>query len=309
MIKRSLLVILFMGSLLARAQDETITLPDLLQGAQEWAAANLDPAFLNSLPELDQQQVRQVLRDLQKELQGDYVINLAALREPANVLLPVLERYEESRPYAAWLKPRLDYLKVADEFRFSIPPPKVEPDQPGRPVPNPGAVMERQVWVKEIANRPWPSAASNQVTRLKPIFTGEDVPPELVWLAEVESSFDPQARSPAGAVGLFQLMPATARRFGLELSPHDQRLQPEPSAQASAQYLKFLYGQFKDWRLALAAYNAGEGTVGRLLERHRARTFDDIAVYLPAETQMFVPKVEAVILRRESRRLGRLPGP
>ncbi len=293
------LMFLLLGSLVARAQDEFITLPDLIQGVQEWADENLDPAFLEALPELEKQQVQQFFRELQKQLQGEYIVNLAALRDTANAVLPVLKAYEETQPYAAWLEPRLDYLKVADDFRLIIPAPAPEPGKPARPAPNPGALQQRQVWVREVASRPWPPAASNYVTQLKPIFAAEKVPPELVWLAEVESSFNPQARSPVGATGLFQLMPATAQRFGLTLWPRDQRLQPDPSARASAQYLKFLHGKFKDWRLALAAYNAGEGTVERLLKRHNTRSFEDIAVHLPAETQMYVPKVEAVLQRRE----------
>ncbi len=309
MITRLLLVLVLLGSPRAHGQDDVIALPELFQGVQEWAAENLDTNLFNALPELDQKQVEPLLRDLQKQLQGEYIINLAALREAAQVVLPVLESYEETLPYAAWLRPRLDYLKVADEFRLVIPPPAVEPGKPVRPTPNPSAVRQRQVWVREVANRPWPPAASNHVTRLKPIFAGEKVPPELVWLAEVESSFDPRARSPVGAAGLFQLMPETAKRFGLALWPRDQRYQPDPSARASAQYLSFLYERFKDWRLALAAYNAGEGTVARLLQRHNARSYDDIAVYLPAETQMFVPKVEAVLLRREGLKLANLSRP
>jgi membrane-bound lytic murein transglycosylase D len=82
--------------------------------------------------------------------------------------------------------------------------------------------------------------AKEYVPELKPIFAAQKIPPELVWVAEVESSFDRRAESPAGAAGLFQLMPATAKRFGLSLWPRDQRFQPEPSATASAQYLKYL---------------------------------------------------------------------
>ena len=67
-----------------------------------------------------------------------------------------------------------------------------------------------------------------------------------------------------------------------------------------------MHSQFKDWRLALAAYNAGEGTVQKLLQRQKTRTFDAIAMQLPAETQMFVPKVEAMLLRREGVKLGQL---
>jgi membrane-bound lytic murein transglycosylase D len=131
----------------------------------------------------------------------------------------------------------------------------------------------------------------------------------LVWLAEVESSFDPRAQSPAGAAGLFQLMPDTAKRFGLSLWPRDQRFQTAPSANASAQDLKYLFGRFHDWRLALAAYDAGEGTVQKLLDRHHARSYDGIARHLPAETQMYVPRVEAVLLQREGARLEHLSAP
>ncbi|HYG34591.1 MAG TPA: lytic transglycosylase domain-containing protein, partial [Clostridia bacterium] len=148
------------------------------------------------------------------------------------------------------------------------------------------------------------------VHQLKPVFVAQRVPPELVWVAEVESSFNPQARSPVGAAGLFQLMPATAKRYGLKTTwPLDQRLKPEPSARAAAQYLQYLYGRFKDWRLALAAYNAGEGTVQKLLTRHKASSFDAIATRLPAETQMYVPKVEATLLRREGIKLSELKVP
>jgi membrane-bound lytic murein transglycosylase D len=145
------------------------------------------------------------------------------------------------------------------------------------------------------------------VPKLKSIFSSEGVPPELVWIAEVESSFDPRVRSPAGAAGMFQLMPATAKRYGLRTTwPFDQRLTPEPSARAAAEYLHYLHAHFKDWRLAVAAYNAGEGTVQNLLTRRTARTYDAIASKLPAETQMYVPKVEATLLRREGVKLAQL---
>ena len=303
---RLLLMLLLSGVLQARAQDDTINFQELLQGAQEWAAENLDTNLLNALPELDQQKAQQLLRDLQKQFQGEYIVDLAALRTTASVVLPLLDSHEETQPYAMWLAPRLDYLKIADEFLLTIPPPKVEPGEPAKPIPNPTAARQREVWVTEVAKRPWPPAASNHVSRLKPIFTEEKVPPELVWLAEVESSFDSRARSPVGAAGLFQLMPDTAKRFGLSLWPRDQRLQPDANARASAQNLKLLYDRFKDWRLTLAAYNSGEGTVQRLLKKHNARTFDEIATHLPAETQMFVPKVEAVLLRREGVKLADL---
>jgi membrane-bound lytic murein transglycosylase D len=302
--------LLLAGGLWDRAQDDdTVTLPEIVQGAKDWAQENLDTNVLAALPVVDDAQTRQFLHDLQRQFQGEYVVDLAALRQAAGVALPLLEAHPETQPYAAWLRPRMDYLEVADELRVLIPPPSVAPGPPAPPLPNPPAQKEREVWVKQVANRPWPAAARELVPRLKPVFAGEKVPPQLVWLAEVESSFDARARSPDGAAGLFQLMPATAKRFGLSLWPRDERLQPGADAAASAQYLKSLRDRFGGWRLALAAYNCGEGTVQRLLDRYKTKSYDDIAVHLPAETQLFVPKVEAVILQREGITLAGLSAP
>jgi membrane-bound lytic murein transglycosylase D len=104
-------------------------------------------------------------------------------------------------------------------------------------------------------------------------------------------------------------MPETARAQGLSTFPFDQRYRPEKNARASARYLRALHRRFKDWPLALAAYNAGETRVAALLSRHRAKSFGDIARYLPAETQMYVPRIDAVLQRREGRSLARLPAP
>lgn len=298
-----------LGVVLSSAQEDTITLDDLVQSADQWAKENLDEDALRALQDVDRAKVKQFFSDIQKQFQGECVIDLASLKDTAKTILPLLEGYEETQPYGAWLKARLDYLEVADQFRRTSPPPKAEPGQPPKPAPNPAPKVERETWNKQLAERPWPEAAKPYVSRLKPIFTGQKVPPELVWIAEVESSFDPRARSPVGAAGLFQLMPATAKRFGLRTWPRDDRLRPEDSARAAAKYLDYLHGQFKDWRLALAAYNAGEGTVQKLLQRHKARTFDTIATHLPAETQMFVPRVEATLARREGVKLSELRVP
>jgi membrane-bound lytic murein transglycosylase D len=282
-------------------------LPDLVQGAQQWAQENFDTNFLNALSEADEQTVRQLFRDAQQRFQGDYVVDVASLRQTALLVLPLLESRDATLPYAAWLRARMDYLDVADEIRLSIPPPTMGTNQPPEPVPNPPPQKERELWVTKVAGEDWPPRAREYLPELKPVFTAQKIPPELVWLAEVESSFDRRALSPAGAAGLFQLMPDTAKRFGLSLWPRDQRYQPEPSAAAAAQYLKYLHDRFKDWRLALAAYSAGEGTVQKLLDRYKADNYDAIARHLPAETQMYVPRVEATILRREGATLEQLP--
>ena len=304
-----ILALLLAGLPVARAQDDTVTLPDLIQGVQQFAQDNLDTNVLNALPKVDDPAVQQFFRDCQQRFQGDYVVDLAALRQTAQAVLPLLESSEQTQPYAAWLKAQMDYLDVADEIRLTIPPPPTQTNQPPRPVPNPPPQKERELWVKKVSVSPWPAAAREYVPELKPIFTAQKIPPDLVWLAEVESGFDRRAVSPAGAAGLFQLMPDTAKRFGLSLWPRDQRYQPEPSATASAQYLKYLHDRFKDWRLALAAYNAGEGTVQKLLDRYKADSYDAIAGHLPAETQMYVPRVEAVLQQREGANLEQLSTP
>jgi len=297
------------GCVAARADAPAITLPDLMQVAQQWAQDNLDANVLNALPEADEQTVRQFFREVQRRFQGDYVVDLAQLRQTAQIVLPLLENREETQPYAAWLRARMDYLTVADEIRITVPPPAVATNPPSVTVRNPSPQRERRLWVRQVSVRSWPAPAKKYVSKLKPCFAAQRIPPELVWVADAESSFQPGALSPAGAAGLFQLMPDTARRFGLSLWPRDQRFEPEPSATASARYLKYLYEQFKDWRLVLAAYNAGEGAVQKLLNRYQADSYDAIAEHLPAETQMFVPRVEALVLKRERAILEQLPAP
>ena len=287
--------------------DAVVTVEDIVQSAQDFARDNnLDEDVLRNLPELDQQKVRDILALLQKEFRGEYVVDLAQLKDSAKLILPLLESRADTQPYALWLKSRLDYLDAADTWQRNSPAPKVEPGKPSSPIPNPKPQPERELWIKTFSKRPAPPEAPPLVAELKPIFAQEKVPSELVWLAEVESSFNARARSPAGAAGLFQLMPATAKRFGLRTFPFDQRLDSADSARAAAKYLRTLHGRFKDWRLALAAYNSGEGTVQKLLDRQKEKSFDAIATHLPAETQMYVPKVEAVLLRRENVELQKL---
>ena len=145
------------------------------------------------------------------------------------------------------------------------------------------------------------------IPRLKKIFTKEGVPQQWVWVAEVESALNPRAKSSAGAAGLFQLMPGTARRFGLRTTPLDDRMEPEKSAGAAAQYLKFLRQEFGCWSLALAAYNAGEGRVKEIMKKRKVLTFNEVERYLPSETRAYVPKVMAIVALREDQRHG-VPG-
>lgn len=288
---------------------DTNAVRQFLESAETWAAEHLDEDILRALNEAERESVEAFIHNFQQALASESVFDLASLKAAADAVLPLLEAHEETQPYAAWVRSRLDYLDVAEDLRRAAPVLPAAPGQPPQPPPAPSPDAERRVWQNQLANRPMPKGAAEWVPKLKPIFVRERVPPELVWLAEVESDFNHRARSPAGAAGLFQLMPATAKRFGLRSWPRDQRYQPEPSARAAARYLRRLHAQFGDWPLALAAYNAGEGRVQRLLTRHQTRSFDRIAARLPAETQMFVPKVEATVLRREGIPLAKLKPP
>lgn len=311
-----------------RAQVPGVDFDALLDLGQRAIEENIDPKILEALQgavELNRESVEPFLRQLQSVFEGEYVVDLAALGATARAVLPALEQNADTAPYAAWLRPRLDYFDAAGQLNVVVPPgpgtPGVGPTnvvKPGGDVtvtttvnppahaPNPPAEDQRRLWAKSVASREIPKPADRYVNRLKPIFAAFGVPEELVWVAEVESSFDPTARSPAGAAGLFQLMPITAKSQGLDVGDRDERLHPEKSARGAAAYLRHLKDRFGDWRLALAAYNAGEGRLQRLLDQSKGKTFDDIAARLPAETQMYVPKVEALVKRREGKTLAAL---
>ncbi len=293
----------FAGS--ALAQDQLIVPAEVIDSANQFLRENVDDSVLDALG-LDAERARKFLVELERQFQGTYVYDLGSLRETAAQILPLLQQFEETQPYAVWLKSRLDYFEVAEKLRKDANPVSTNTTRLVQPLPK----VERKAWIEVIEQRPMPSLAFQQVAQLKKIFLAERVPPELVWLAEVESSFDAKARSPAGAAGLFQLMPATARSLDLSVGfLRDERLQPDKNARAAAHYLRQLHNRFGDWRLTLAAYNAGEGRVAELLRKQKARTFDEIAHRLPAETQMYVPKVEATIRKREGRALADLKMP
>ncbi len=143
---------------------------------------------------------------------------------------------------------------------------------------------------------PIESEPKGEQPALAGILRSEGVPPELVAVAKVESGFRPDALSPKGARGMWQLMPATAQRYGLSVSgKRDERLDVLRSAQAAARYLRDLYEVFRAWPLALAAYNAGENTVMRAIQQAGVSEFAAIRRYLPLETQNYVPAVLAAI--------------
>jgi hypothetical protein len=129
---------------------------------------------------------------------------------------------------------------------------------------------------------------------VEPILTSHGVPADLAAVILVESGGHATALSPKGALGLWQLMPDTARRYGLRVDEiQDDRLDLFKSTDAAARYLHDLYAQFGDWRLALAAYNTGEANVGSAILRAHTQDFDQLTNLrvLPLETRNYVPRV------------------
>lgn len=143
---------------------------------------------------------------------------------------------------------------------------------------------------------------------MKGILRRKNLPEELFYLALIESGYKPKARSKAKATGIWQLMPQTARRFGLRVNRWiDERLDPEKSTQAAAEYLKSLYELFQCWDLAAASYNAGEGKVLSAMKKTSSQNFWQISRhrYLKQETKKYVPKfLAAVTIARDPKQFG-----
>ena len=130
---------------------------------------------------------------------------------------------------------------------------------------------------------------------VRKIFLEEGLPEELAFLAIVESGGNPGAISRAGAGGLWQLMPKTARLLGLKVGRYvDERFDVEKSTRAAVKYLKKLYQMFGSWDLAIAAYNAGPGSVLERLKKLGRERFWDLT-NLPEETLNYVPRFYAVL--------------
>jgi soluble lytic murein transglycosylase-like protein len=128
----------------------------------------------------------------------------------------------------------------------------------------------------------------------------KEMPRDLIYLALIESNFNPNAKSPVKAVGMWQFMSGTARQFGLKVRGKvDERKNPVRSTDAALAYLEQLHDRFGSWYLAAAAYNSGQGTVSRALKRVTGKTtgtdedFFRIMKVLPKETQDYVPKLIA----------------
>jgi membrane-bound lytic murein transglycosylase D len=150
----------------------------------------------------------------------------------------------------------------------------------------------------------WLKRSGKYMELFRTVLQKEGLPPDLVHLVFVESGFNVNAQSYASAVGPWQFMKATSKLFGLNVNQWvDERKDPEKATVAAARYLKHLYGIFGDWPLALASYNAGEGTVLRAIKRQGTTNYWDLK--LPQQTEDYVPQfMAALAITRDPVRYG-----
>lgn len=155
----------------------------------------------------------------------------------------------------------------------------------------------------------WLKRAELYIPHVRRVLAERGLPEDLAFLPFVESGYNPRAISRAGAGGMWQFMPFTGKKYGLNVGWWmDERFDPIKSTLAASDYLTKLYDEFGDWYLALAAYNAGEGRVHKALDSSGCDDFFDLSqkttgkrkrgkvqYYLPQETRHYVPRFIAVL--------------
>ena len=157
--------------------------------------------------------------------------------------------------------------------------------------------------------RGWMARVERYGPMIRDALRSQGMPEDLLYLAMIESGFDPRARSDAGAVGLWQFVSRTGEEYGLAQDHWiDQRMDPEASTVAGAHYLEALHARFGTWELAFAAYNMGYGALLRSIRKYDTNDYwalSHLEAALPFETSLYVAKVTAcAIVGRNLERFG-----
>lgn len=158
---------------------------------------------------------------------------------------------------------------------------------------------------KAIA-RAWAAKSGRYTAAMRAEIARAGLPRDLVWLSLVESGHNPTIVSPAGAAGMWQFIPASARAYGLTVDRWvDERLDPQRATVAAAQYLSDLHQRFGSWDLAMAGYNMGHGGLARAIRKYNTNDFSRLITYeagIPLETTLYVPKIAAIAIVMNNRR-------
>ena len=144
----------------------------------------------------------------------------------------------------------------------------------------------------------WLARSGKYIPNMKKILHQRGMPTDLVYLAMIESGFNVKARSHAAAVGPWQFIKPTAKRYGLRVDSWvDESMDPKKSTEAAANYLSDLYAMFHSWELAAAGYNCGEDRVQNAIDKYQINDFWQISEFtLPRETKNYVPKLMAALI-------------
>lgn len=204
-------------------------------------------------------------------------------------------------------------LKEVDSFRVTDPElPKVVDNELEQIPTEMNELVEKWINYFQGRGRPHMERYLSRSTRysklMKQILRKNGLPEDLIYIALIESGFSHQATSRAAAVGYWQFIRGTGRRYGLEVSALvDERRDPVLSTQAAAEYFKGLYSVFGSWYLAMASYNVGENRVKREVMNHYTRDFWELARKrrFPKETVNYVPKfIAAKIIGNNPEKYG-----
>ncbi|HEX6276186.1 MAG TPA: LysM peptidoglycan-binding domain-containing protein, partial [Polyangiaceae bacterium] len=154
--------------------------------------------------------------------------------------------------------------------------------------------------------RVWAKKCGRYRAALQSELAKAGLPTDLVWLSLIESGHNPTIVSPAGAAGLWQFMPETARTYGLAVDRWvDERLDPERSTEAATRFLADLYRRFGSWDLAMAAYNMGHGGLVRSIKKFNTNDFWELGRHeagIPWETSLYVPKILATAIAMNNKK-------
>jgi membrane-bound lytic murein transglycosylase D len=216
---------------------------------------------------------------------------------------PVLELTE------AGLDPMAEAF--AESTRLSLPRLVNVPEPPAYPVTVNSQVqffIDRfTIYRREVVSL-WVNRSALYLGMVRDVMRKQGLPEELAFTAMIESGYNPNAVSRAGAKGMWQFMAPTARRYGLRVDQWvDERLDPEKSTVAAAAYLRDLHALFGSWPLAQAAYNAGEVKVARAIRVTGSNDFWTLSRtnHLRRETKEFVPQIHAAtVIGRDPERFG-----